>query len=70
MQVLSPVGKFHVGMDGVRFRGWQPVVDVSMGAWRSEATLDRKDVAYVVAVVGVLIGVFGLGRLTSRGIRA
>jgi hypothetical protein len=47
MQVLSPVGEFKVAVDGVRIRDGRLVVHMSMGAWRSEATLERGDLPYV-----------------------
>ena len=46
MQVLSPVGEFKVAVDGVRIRDGRLVVHMSMGAWRSEATLERGDLPY------------------------
>ncbi|MGE0218306.1 hypothetical protein [Mycolicibacterium sp.] len=74
MQVLSPVGRFRVSADGLRIRNGQLVVKASLGAWRSEVTLERADLPLLSAVVGVggglLAAAFGAGRWSagkSRG---
>lgn len=74
MQVLSPVGRFRVSADGIRIRDGQLIVKASLGAWRSEVTLEKADLPLLSAVVGIagglLAAAFGAGRRSagkSRG---
>lgn len=66
MQVVSPVGQFRVVVDGVRIRDGRPVIRMSMGAWRSEATLERGDLGYVGFAAGLLAAAFYVGRRSVK----
>ena len=66
MQVLSPVGEFKVAVDGVRIRDGRLVVHMSMGAGRSEATLERGDLPYVGVAASLLLGTFYMGRQSVK----
>jgi hypothetical protein len=68
MNVLSPVGRFRVTLGGIRVEGGRPVLDVRMGAWRSEVTFDRHDASILAAGFGALAcAVVGGWILGSRG---
>jgi hypothetical protein len=71
MQVLSPVGRFRVRLGGVRIEQGRPVLDVRMGAWRSDVTWEPCDLPVVGAVLGVLVGAawggWQAGRRSRRG---
>ncbi|HEX3929394.1 MAG TPA: hypothetical protein VHW64_01730 [Nocardioides sp.] len=54
MQVLSPVGRFRVSLGGVRMDRGRPVLDVRMGAWRSEVTLEPRDLPLLGAAAGIV----------------
>lgn len=73
MQVLSPVGRFPVTVDGVHIQDRRIVVKASLGAWRSEVTLERSDlplVSVVLAVLGVVpLATFGIGRWSTSSKR-
>jgi hypothetical protein len=67
MRVLSPVGAFPLKLTGAHIEEHStPVVDTAMGAWRSEVRFDRHDLPLFAAVAGLLVGVFLVGRLSSR----
>jgi hypothetical protein len=54
MKVLSPVGRFSTTINGVRIVDGRPVVQASMGAWRSEVILERRDVGVLLLAVGAV----------------
>lgn len=66
MQVLSPVGQFRVVVDGMRIRDGRPVIRMSMGAWRSEATLERGDLTYVGFATALLVVAFYVGHRSAQ----
>jgi hypothetical protein len=74
MQVLSPVGRFRVSLGGARWEHGRPVLDVRMGAWRSEVTLERRDLPLAGAALGLVVGAawggWRAGRRSLRGIQA
>ena len=70
MQVRSPVGEFKVAVDGVRIRDGRLVVHMSMGAWRSEVTLERGDLPYVGVAASLLLGTFYMGRQSKIALKA
>ncbi len=69
MQVLSPVGRFRVSANSVQLRNGQLVIGASLGAWRSEVTLEKADLPLIAAAVGVVGGAlaaaFGAGRWSA-----
>lgn len=71
MQILSPVGRFRASVHGVRLRDRRPVIEVSMGAWRSEATLEPRDLPLAFGAALVLAGAYLAGhrRGVTRGQR-
>lgn len=65
MRVLSPVGTFPVRLTGARVERDGPVIEASMGAWRSEVRLEPADLPLLIAAAAALAAAFMAGRLTS-----
>ena len=66
MRVLSPVGTFPMRLRGVRWGSGGPVIDAAMGAWRSQVSLELRDLPLIGAAVGIVATAFLLGRLSPR----
>ena len=66
MRVLSPAGTFPLRLRGARWGNGGPVIDAAMGAWRSEVSLERRDLPLVGVALGIIATAFVLGRLSLR----
>jgi hypothetical protein len=65
MLVQSPVGTFPVRITRATLRGGVPRVETTMGAWRSQVTLERADLRMLLGGLAVLAISFAMGRLTG-----
>ena len=69
MQVLSPVGRFAVNYHGLYIQDRRIVVRASLGAWRSEVTLERSDIPLISSILAVFSALplvtFCLGRRSA-----
>jgi hypothetical protein len=66
MQVRSPVGTFPVHITAARIGRGGLTLATTMGAWRSEISLDRRDLPLLAGGVALLAAAYALGRLTAR----
>lgn len=66
MQALTPVGRFPVRLTGAHLGANGPVLDGSLGAWRTEVELERSDLAVMVAALLALLVVLGVARRGKR----